>query len=100
MKISDLKWLDGLKDSEVFTQMLSPEMLDDPESDINPVLQLGAAMLLDKPILIVEMCGVKTPENLRKVAAKIVVWENASQVADEIKEWMVSNGQIDSDDSV
>lgn len=87
MKIEDVPSIKGVDESNVFVTMLSPDMVRNPLAEIQPVVELGAAILLDKPIIIIEMRGVQTPENLRKVASKIIVWESPEQVAKEFMEY-------------
>lgn len=67
--------LHGLSSSGLFIQIFSPAMVDDPESDVTPLLQLGAAVMLDKPILVVVRPEdeARLPKRLRQVADRVVV---------------------------
>jgi hypothetical protein len=56
--------LPGIKQSNAFLSLLSPDYEKDPV----PVLQLGLAVLLDKPICILAIRGQKVPQSLRKLA--------------------------------
>lgn len=53
--------------SGIFASLLSKGWHKDPV----PVLQLGLAMLLDKPIVIIALDDEPVPENIRKVAIAV-----------------------------
>lgn len=59
--------LKPMADSTMFVQLFSGGVEEDP----NAVLQLGMAMMLDKPIALVVLDGVKVPKNIEKVAIAI-----------------------------
>lgn len=59
--------LSPIMNSKCFTQIFNSNMVDEPL----PTLQLGMAMLLDKPIYLLVPYGAKLPENLKKVAVQI-----------------------------
>ena len=56
-----------LDSSSAFISLFSASMAEEPL----PALQLGVAMLLDKPIYVLVPEGVELPENLKKVAVRI-----------------------------
>jgi len=89
-KIEDFPSIEGVKESAIFTTMLSPAMLDMKNAEAKPLVELAAAILLDKPIVIMEMDGVETPESLKKVATKIIKFETPEQAAGELKDWIVA----------
>jgi hypothetical protein len=68
----------GQKDSAVFLNLWSDTMATDPSSDPGPVMQLGYAMLLDKPIVIVAPHGSTIPDNVRRVAKAIEFYEDGN----------------------
>lgn len=61
----------GIRESTTFITLWSDSMASDPKGDPVPVIQLGLAMLLDKPIVIVAPVGAVIPENVRRVARSI-----------------------------
>lgn len=104
MELGDFKSLEGVKESHVFMTMLSPSLLENPGGDIRPVLELGAAMLLDKPIIVMECHGAKCPENLRKVAWRIIEFdpEDMDKAADEVKKVFeeIAAGRVQAEDAL
>ena len=52
---------------EVFVSIVTPNYIEDPHC----AMQLGLAILMDKPIRLIVEEGTKLPENLRKVADRI-----------------------------
>ncbi len=64
-----------IKGCEVYASLLSEDFMKNPQC----LLELGMAIVLDKPIVVIAINGQKVPENLRKVA-KIV--ESANGKAD------------------
>jgi hypothetical protein len=61
----------GQRDSTVFLNLWNDKMATDPSSEPVPVMQLGYAMLLDKPIVIIAPHGSKIPENVTRVARAV-----------------------------
>lgn len=59
--------IDGLQSSSTFVSVFSTDSVRDPQC----MLQLGAAVILDKPIMIMVMDDVVVPENLKKIAIAI-----------------------------
>ena len=58
---------EGIKNSEVYMGVASMDYMKEPQC----ALELGIAIMLDKPIALLVMEGVKIPENLRKVAVAV-----------------------------
>lgn len=58
---------DKIKNSGVFLSLFNHDMT----KDAVPCLQLGLAMMLDKPIIVVARPDETIPENLKKVATAI-----------------------------
>ncbi len=61
--------LKGVKQSTMFLQLYTPTF--DPAKDPAYALQLGAAILLDKPIVIIAPEGATVPPKLRAIAASL-----------------------------
>jgi hypothetical protein len=66
----------GQKESAVFLDLWNDAMATDPSQHPVPVMQLGYAMLLDKPIVIVARHGARIPENVQKAARAIEFYED------------------------
>ena len=70
-----IKWaqgaVKGMKDSAMFMQIFTADISKDP----TPALQLGYAMMLDKPIVIVAPRGTPIPENIKKAARAIAFFD-------------------------
>jgi hypothetical protein len=60
----------GQKDSAVFLSLWSDALLK-PEDEPVPIFQLGYAMVLDKPIVIVAPEGSRIPTNVRRAARAV-----------------------------
>lgn len=56
-----------ISESAVYLGLFS----DNWEKDPVPIMQLGLAMVMDKPIVMVALDDVPIPENIRKVAVAI-----------------------------
>ena len=65
----------GQRDSAVFLNLWSDTMATDPSSDPVPVMQLGYAMLLDKPIVIVAQHGSTIPANVLRAARAVEYYD-------------------------
>jgi hypothetical protein len=59
--------IEKINESAAFISLFNEKMADEPL----PCLQLGLAMLLDKPIYLLVPEGDVLPENLKKVAVRI-----------------------------
>lgn len=58
---------DGIEQSKVFISLFSKNLRSDPI----PIIQLGYAIMLDKPIYLIVLDGEKVPENIKRVAMHI-----------------------------
>lgn len=77
---------DKINDSSVFLTLFHHDMV----KDTIPCLQLGLAMMLDKPILIVCPEEREIPENLKKVAIGIYQGElNTPEFMEFMKEHVI-----------
>lgn len=70
---------------------------DADKVDVKFAVELGLAIMLDKPILALVQPGVKIPDRLRQVADAIIVTDldtedGKAQAAREIKEFMEGTG--------
>ena len=67
--------LEGISESAIFAQLFHPAMVTDPNADALPLFQLGAAIMLDKPLLVIVLQDREDalPEKLRRFADKVVV---------------------------
>jgi hypothetical protein len=71
----------GQRDSAVFMNLWSDSMADDPSGDPVPVMQLGYAMLLDKPIVIVAPHGSRIPENVKRTARAVEFYDRDNEAS-------------------
>ena len=87
--LTDMKILDELKEalrvngkavvnSYVYLGLYSEKWKDDPI----PLLQMGLAIILDKPIAIISVRGAKIPEHLKKLAFAV----DYANTAEDLKE--------------
>jgi len=59
--------------------------------DAKIAVELGAAILLDKPIIVLASPGVEVPSKLRKVAERVMVFDmNDQKAMDELGEVLLS----------
>jgi len=59
--------------------------INDGRPDPKMCLEIGAAVLLDKPIVITAMRGKPVPKNLQLVATRIIEIENPSEISESEK---------------
>lgn len=71
----------GQRESAVFMNLWSDTMADDPSSDPVPVMQLGYAMLLDKPIVILAKHGSRIPENVVRAARAVEFYDAGNEAS-------------------
>lgn len=57
-----------VKSSSVFLSILTPDYVDEPIA----MMQLGMAVMLDKPLFLMVKKGTEVPETLRLIARKLV----------------------------
>jgi hypothetical protein len=73
-----LKWgrraLRGLDESAVYVGVLSDQPLS--AARIEFTLQLGHALLTDKPIILTVPSGTQIPDKLRQIADRVVVYNH------------------------
>jgi hypothetical protein len=63
------KKCEALADSNIMMTLVGP---DPNDLDIQQCLEIGAAVLLDKPFMVIVPKDRKVPENLKKIASVIV----------------------------
>jgi len=63
-----------MKESRVFLSLFSEDMKKEPI----PILQLGMAVLMDKPIALMVKRGAKVPKHIIKIATAIEYLEDDS----------------------
>lgn len=81
--MSNSEWMDDviensgskIKASDVFTTMFTKNYLENPQC----LLELGIAIVLDKPIVIIAVDGIKVPENLKKIAVMVETVDGKSK---------------------
>lgn len=84
--------LNRLADSDYITQLFHPNMVTDPEADPRPLFHLGAAIMLDKPLILMVPHGSEIPAKLRLVADLLLEVDRsdpeamAKQLQDAVKE--------------
>lgn len=62
----------GIEDSAVFVSIVSPTLFSmEPVTDWVPIVQLGLAVVLDKPIVFLVPSGTMIPESIRRLATVI-----------------------------
>jgi len=66
-----------VKESANFISLWNDAMARDPLDDPAVVLQIGLAMLLDRPIIVIAPHGSAVPENVRRVAKSIKFYNPA-----------------------
>jgi hypothetical protein len=69
--------LRGVKDSTVFVCLFAPEF--DIKRDAAYAIQLGAAILLRKPILVLAPAGVEVPPKLLAIADSVQYYARGDQ---------------------
>ena len=67
----------GQRDSSVFMSLWNDAMLD-PSKEPVPIFQLGYAMILDKPIVIVAPHGSRIPENVKRAARAVEYFDHGN----------------------
>ena len=72
---------EGMDASEIFLSIYTPNFLDGPEC----MLQIGYALMKDKPIGLLVIEGAKVSEMLKKVAFAIEYVKTPDDVQDAVK---------------
>jgi hypothetical protein len=85
-----------MKDSRIFLQLWDEKLLTDPL----PVLQTGLAVLLDKPFILVVPPGSVLPENMRRLARRVIEADitdepSRDRLAREVKDALFSLAEGD-----
>lgn len=75
----------GIDASDYFLEFWHESMKDFVD-DPTPALQLGIAIMLDKPIILAVLGDRKPPERLLKLADKVVYGDNPETIAEAITE--------------
>lgn len=76
--------LPKIKQSEMFMSIAPPNFMDSPEC----IFQIGAAMLLDKPIGVLVTKGRTVPKLLQKIAKVVFYCEGEMPTEQETTEFM------------
>lgn len=69
------KATEHIADCSTFMSLWSADIDKDPV----PVIQLGYAMMLDKPIIVIAPEGTHIPQNVRRVARSVKFFDPASE---------------------
>ena len=64
--------IEGITGSSVFMQLFHPSMVTDWEGAALPLFELGAALMLDKPLVVLVDARDPIPERLRRAADRII----------------------------
>lgn len=62
---------EGITGSAAFVQLYNQKMKDDPLSDPTPLIQMAAAIYMDKPVILLVPDGAEIPPKLLRVADAI-----------------------------
>jgi hypothetical protein len=82
---------EGLSNSKTFCLLFNEKMLD----EVLPIVQMGLAVYLDKPIVILAPKGVVIPGNLRAMATAIEEFDpNDRGSLEAATERLVRNGKM------
>ena len=75
---------DGIESSAHFLQLYHPGMRDDFLDDPWPAIQLGIALLMGKPIIVIVPPGRELPEKLRRIADHVIEGGGPEEWAGEL----------------
>lgn len=67
----------GIAESESFCSIVTENFLDDPVC----ATELGMAIFMDKPIILMVKTGTKLPKHLEKVADGVVYFQDKNDLA-------------------
>lgn len=82
---------EGLKNSRTFLLIFSEKMVD----DVIPIIQMGLAVYLDKPILILAPKGSLIPHNLRAMAQAVEEFDpDDPESLETATKWLQSRGLL------
>jgi hypothetical protein len=83
--------LDKITDSKAFISIVP----DTDDLDVKMAMELGAAIMMDKPICLLQMPGRKIPGSLRRLASRVIIGDpdteaGRDQIAQEIEAFVLS----------
>jgi len=84
---------EGLRDSKTFCLIFNEKIID----EVLPLIQMGLAVYLDKPIVILAPKGTLIPGNLRAMATAIEEFDHDDDTGQSINaavERLVQNGKM------
>jgi hypothetical protein len=70
--------IDGQTQSQVFLLLWDDAIVAAPDRQALPVLQIGYALVLDQPIVIVAKVGAQIPDRLRSLAVAVEHYESGT----------------------
>lgn len=68
--------LEGIKESATFASIVSDKFLEDPYC----ATQMGMAIFMDKPIILVVKAGTKLPTRLERIADKVIWFDGEADL--------------------
>jgi hypothetical protein len=85
---------DKIAGSSAFLVLFNERMIEDPM----PLLQMGLAIYMDKPIALIVPEGATLPNNLCKLAERIEYYESedeasVGQAVERLKDWLKATGR-------
>lgn len=89
-----VRWLreqvEAINESAVVVQIFNQSMVSDWESDFAPIIHIGAAVLLGKPLIILVRDNDEIPERLAAIADRVIRFdgENMAGIHTELGEAM------------
>ncbi len=85
------KTVKQMQDSAV-TLVIGPDILNPP--DIDFLLQIGASVLMEKPLLVVVPEGRTLPPKLERIADRVIVadYKDGERIQEAIKRFMTDFG--------
>lgn len=67
--------IEGIVGSSAVMQIFNVSMVTDWSADVLPVLHIGVAVMLDKPLVVLVAPGETLPEKLRRVADHVITFD-------------------------
>src|SRR5437899_11417820 len=74
----------GIKESAVFINLWNDKMRDDPFDDPAPLLQMGYAVFLDKPIIVLADRQAKITSHLSRMADAIEFYDRSYEATVQV----------------
>lgn len=91
--------LEAIDESVAFVQIFHRAMIDEWADNPLPLFQLGAAIMLEKPVLVVVRPGQELPARLRAIADSVLVTDidgdpsgSAARIAKFVDEVEIERG--------